>query len=76
MKMQRNCEGPKWSREDSKHKLGRQSNSHLGEYDLVRGVDRNGEAIFWCRVSRVFGLCAAKTGANIDESMRARENGH
>ena len=27
-------------------------------------------------VSKVFGLCAAKTGTNIDESMRARENGH
>ena len=41
---------------------------------MVRRIDRNGEALIWCR--KVFGLCAAASGTNIDESMQARENEH
>ena len=35
MKIQAECEGPMWWREDSRHKLGRWSKSHLSRYDMV-----------------------------------------
>ena len=43
------CQGPKWLREGSKHKLGRWSKSDLGGHDMVRRVDRHGDALIWCR---------------------------
>ena len=49
MKMQGECEGPKWLKENSKHKLGRWNKTHLGGHDMVRRVDRNGEAVIWRR---------------------------
>ena len=45
LKMQGTCEEPKWLREDSKHKLGRWGKSRLGGHDVVRRVDRSGEAL-------------------------------
>ena len=42
--------------------------------DMVRRVDRHGEAVMWCR--KVFGLCAAKTGTRIDEPIQAGGTGH
>ena len=56
---------PNTSREDW-------ANHILGGHDTVRGVHRHGEALVWCR--KEFGLCAAKTGTNIDESMQTGEN--
>ena len=49
VKMQGKSEGPKWLREDSKPELARSGTSHLGGHDMVRRVDRNGEALIWCR---------------------------
>ena len=49
VKMQGECQGPKWLREGSKHKLGRWSKSDLGGHDMVRRVDRHGDALIWCR---------------------------
>ena len=45
MKMQGTCAGPKCLAEDSKHKVGRWEKSHFGGYDMVRRVDRQGEAL-------------------------------
>ena len=55
---------------DSKHKLKSWVNKHLGRHDMVRTVDRHGEAVIWCRKCS----CYAQTGTEIDESMQAGEN--
>ena len=34
-KIQNNCEGPMWLREDPEHKLGRWRMSHVGGHDMV-----------------------------------------
>ena len=41
--------GPKWLREGSKNNLGRWGKASLGGYDTVRGENRHGEALIWCR---------------------------
>ena len=54
MKIQGQCEGPMWWREDSEQKLGRWRKSNGGgALDMVR-VDRHGEALIWCRKCSVY----------------------
>ena len=48
------CKGPRWLGENAKHKLGRWGTSHLGGHDMVRRVDRNGEALLWCSKCSVY----------------------
>ena len=48
-KMQRSCAGPKRLAKDAKHKLRGWRKSNLGGHDMVRRVDRHGEALIWCR---------------------------
>ena len=78
MKMLGTCEGPKWLREDSKHKLGRWSKPHLGAHGMVRRVNRNGEALIWCR--KRSGDARQRVGPTLmnrckPEKMNAKENG-
>ena len=77
--MQGQCEGPKWLREDSKHKLGRCGKSHVGGHDMMRRVDRNGEAFIWCR--RCSGHARQRLGPKLmnqckTEKMATRKCGH
>ena len=45
MKMPGKCTGPKNVSEN----VGQWRNAHLGDHDLVRRVDRQGEVLIWCR---------------------------
>ena len=62
MKDQSGCE------KTPNNKLGRWSKARLGGHGMVRRLGRTGE--------KVFGLCAAKTGTKVDESMQAGDIGH
>ena len=49
MNMQGHVRGPRCLREDSRHKLNMCGMQHLGGHDMVRRVNRNGEALMWCK---------------------------
>ena len=58
-------------REDSNHKLKSWCDQNWGGPDTVRGVDRNAEALIWCR--KCLGYARQKLGS---KKMQDGENGH
>ena len=60
--------------EDSKVKLQRWCKKDLGGHNIVRRVDRNAEALAWCRKSSCY--ARQKTGTKSDEPMQTRKDGH
>ena len=70
MKMPGQCAGPKFLSTN----FGKWGKRHLGGHDLVRRMDNQGEVLIWCR--KMFGLCEAKNGTEIDDLLEAGAGGH
>ena len=73
MKEQGKRTGPKWLTERSKHKLTRWRKLHVGGLNMVRRVDRHGEALIWCR--KISGYARQKWNFKTDLILEEARDG-